>query len=204
MKVAQELRKLAQDFNVDFEQLDPILVDVLLDISWFGDSNPTSHPIIESLIVGNDLQSAFQTMSDETIWIGSVGVPLDRFTRRKDYMTQECTHKLCSCPTAVCSFSCCETPGEIFVQNSVLKDIPPAVGVEEKEDYTITYDVTYIQTGIVALAPSLNGIKNVNCGPGSVEITFTTPFESDNVVKQMFPDSAIHSGFSSLWRMQRV
>jgi len=79
---------------------------------------------------------------------------------------------------------------EIFVQNSVLLNVPPAQGTEEVDQYTLEYDVSFNEDGIVVLGKSFEIIDEVLCSSHQVDIFFPKPLAPGRL-SSMFPTSAI-------------
>ena len=79
---------------------------------------------------------------------------------------------------------------DIFVKNSVLLNVPPAQGTEEVDQYTVEYDVSYNEDGIVVLGKSFEIIDGVLCSSHTVDIFFSKPLAPGSL-SSMFPTSAI-------------
>lgn len=59
-----------------------------------------------------------------------------------------------------------------------------------EENYTVTFSVTYLETGLISLAASEDLIESVTCSHGNVDIEFKqTP--SADMLDSMFPESAL-------------
>ncbi|MDC0713150.1 pesticin C-terminus-like muramidase [Stigmatella sp. ncwal1] len=72
--------------SVDFDNLDPAIKDVAVDLIYRGDYTSSTRKEIQSHIVNNDLQGLYDVLSDESKMTGDWGVPQDRFERRRDYL----------------------------------------------------------------------------------------------------------------------
>eukprot|EP00980_Cylindrotheca_fusiformis_P000605 scaffold154_cov129-Cylindrotheca_fusiformis.AAC.22 len=78
-----------------------------------------------------------------------------------------------------------------FVRNTLVIDEPKLEGSEVEESYAVRYSITFLESGIVGLAGSLNVIERVTCSPGSVEIVFNNPIGSEASLAEMFPESSV-------------
>jgi hypothetical protein len=79
---------------------------------------------------------------------------------------------------------------DIFVANSVRLENDPEEGVEEQENSTVTYNVTYLETGLISLAASRDLIYFVECSHHHVGIQFKVTPSADQL-HRMFPESAL-------------
>ncbi|WP_225414543.1 pesticin C-terminus-like muramidase [Stigmatella hybrida] len=72
--------------SVDFDNLDPAIKDVAVDLLYRGDYKPSTRTEIQQHLVNNDLQGLHDLLADESKMTGDWGVPQDRFERRRDYL----------------------------------------------------------------------------------------------------------------------
>jgi uncharacterized protein (TIGR02594 family) len=89
---AEDVKRISNDDSaieaygtVDFKNLHPAIMDMLVDLRYRGDYHPRSRRWIQKFAVANDLKGMAAAMADKT-WQSSYGVPDDRFQRRKEYM----------------------------------------------------------------------------------------------------------------------
>lgn len=80
---------------------------------------------------------------------------------------------------------------DLFIEHSVLFDLEPEIGTEVEENYTIVYNLTYLETGLVGLAASVDLIESVTCSQdGAVDIRFIRAPDPDKL-DMMFPESGL-------------
>jgi hypothetical protein len=60
----------------------------VIDLRYRGDYTPTTRNKIQRAMVANNLKLFTQLMSDENYWRKTIGVPRDRFFRRKNYLVK--------------------------------------------------------------------------------------------------------------------
>ncbi len=70
------------EFEVNFDALNPIIKDILVDLRYRGDYTPATRVYVQPLAIANDLKGLAEVMADKTKW---ASVPADRFERRKKY-----------------------------------------------------------------------------------------------------------------------
>ena len=68
---------------VDWDNLSPYIKDVLVDLRYRGDYNPSSRKRIQTLVAKNDVQSFTEDLSTPDNW---TNVPKDRFNRRVAFL----------------------------------------------------------------------------------------------------------------------
>lgn len=68
-----------EDFEVDWENLDPRLRDIAVDLRYRGDYTPTTRRKVQPLLIANDVKGMRALMADRKYW---KNVPQDRFQRR--------------------------------------------------------------------------------------------------------------------------
>lgn len=68
---------------VDWDNLNPYIKEVLVDLRYRGDYNPTSRKRIQSLIAKNDVQAFTEDLSTPDNW---ANVPKDRFDHRVAFL----------------------------------------------------------------------------------------------------------------------
>lgn len=69
--------------EVDWENLDPKIKDILVDLRFRGDYTSNSRKLIQKHVADNDLQGFTEVLKDKDNWDR---VPEDRFQRRIDYL----------------------------------------------------------------------------------------------------------------------
>jgi len=74
------------DFQVDWETLDPRLRDLAIDLRFRGDYTPATRRRFQPLLIANDVDGMRKLMSDRKFW---KNVPDDRFQRRIDFLNDE-------------------------------------------------------------------------------------------------------------------
>jgi hypothetical protein len=67
----------------DWENLDPAILDIIVDMHFRGDYAGGARKKIQKYIVANDLEGFAKTMGDAANW---PNVPQDRFNRRKKFL----------------------------------------------------------------------------------------------------------------------
>ncbi len=70
-----------EDFEVDWDNLDPVLRDLVVDLRYRGDYTPATRKKVQPLLIDNDVEGMKKLMADRDFW---KGVPNDRFERRMD------------------------------------------------------------------------------------------------------------------------
>lgn len=69
----------------DWDKLNPAIVEILVDLRFRGDYNPTSRTFLQKYVSNNDLEGFVAAMKLASNWIN---VPADRFKRRNSYLTE--------------------------------------------------------------------------------------------------------------------
>ncbi|KFA93869.1 calcium-binding protein [Archangium violaceum] len=85
-RISNKPDTVAKYGSVDWDNLDPAIKDVAVDLIYRGDYTPATRKEIQPLMVANDLQGLRDLLADETRMTGDWGVPQDRFERRRDYL----------------------------------------------------------------------------------------------------------------------
>ncbi|HQC98557.1 MAG TPA: hypothetical protein PK306_22905 [Aquabacterium sp.] len=67
----------------EWAKLDPAIAEILVDLRFRGDYTPESRKFLQPLVVKNDLVGFAAAMKKAANW---VGVPLDRFKRRHEFL----------------------------------------------------------------------------------------------------------------------
>ncbi len=68
---------------VNWDELDPKIKDIMIDLRYRGDYTPSSRKRIQKLVADNDLVGFTKELTNPTNWIN---VPEDRFTRRSHFL----------------------------------------------------------------------------------------------------------------------
>lgn len=75
-----------------WNQIESLVRDILVDLRYRGDYTPLTRRLIQPCVVTQPVYQVdydlVQAMSDKDYWVGRIGVPLDRFRRRKHYLSQ--------------------------------------------------------------------------------------------------------------------
>ena len=74
---------------VDFEGLDPALLDLVVDLRYRGDYTRVTRQVVQPLLVANEVEGMARAMANRGLWLG---VPEDRFLRRKRWMENALLH----------------------------------------------------------------------------------------------------------------
>lgn len=85
-RISNKPDAVAKYGNVDWENLNPAIKDVAVDLRYRGDYTPATRREVQELIANNDLQGLYDVLSDEAKMTGEWRVPRDRFERRRDYL----------------------------------------------------------------------------------------------------------------------
>ena len=87
---AAEAKRIATKSDVeeaygktDWDKLNDAIRDVVVDLKYRGDYTPKTRKKIQAAIASNDLKRFTKLMSDRDYWLKQIGVPKDRFERRK-------------------------------------------------------------------------------------------------------------------------
>lgn len=71
----------------DWDALEPILRDIVIDLRYRGDYTPATRTHVQPILVANSRQRMQRLMQDEEYWRNRVNVPRDRFVRRRRYIS---------------------------------------------------------------------------------------------------------------------
>ncbi|WP_233166510.1 pesticin C-terminus-like muramidase [Archangium sp. Cb G35] len=86
MRIANGPSQLEAYGQVDWENLDPAILDLAVDLRFRGDYTPLTRKEVQPLIVNNDLQGLYDLFSNEDKMVNEWNVPRDRFEQRRDYL----------------------------------------------------------------------------------------------------------------------
>ncbi len=86
VRISSKPDAVAKYGSVDWDNLDPAIKDVAVDLIYRGDYTTATRKEVQPLIVANDLQGLHDLLADETKMTDEWGVPQDRFERRRDYL----------------------------------------------------------------------------------------------------------------------
>jgi len=78
----------------------------------------------------------------------------------------------------------------MFIQKSVMRNVPPDQGKEDIGSFNVDYNVAYNEDGVVVLSKSSDIIDGVVCSPRRVDVLFSKPLTKESL-SSMFPTSAI-------------
>lgn len=94
--IAADAKRLATKPDVqraygvtNWSRLDSTIKDVVVDLRYRGDYTPTTRRKIQRAIAANNLKLFTRLMSDENYWLKKIGVPKDRFLRRKNVLVKK-------------------------------------------------------------------------------------------------------------------
>jgi hypothetical protein len=83
-----------------------------------------------------------------------------------------------------------EMASSMFIQKSVMLNVPPDQGTEDIGSFNVDYNVTYNEDGVVVLSKSSDIIDGVVCSSRRVDVLFSKPLTKKSS-SSMFPTSAI-------------
>ena len=91
--IARDAKRLATKPDVErkygktkWEDLNTKIKEVVVDLRYRGDYIPTTRRKIQWSVAKDDLKTFTKLMSDRSYWVTTIGVPSDRFNRRKNYL----------------------------------------------------------------------------------------------------------------------
>jgi|TARA_B100000315_G_scaffold260871_1_gene326650 hypothetical protein len=73
--------------ETDWVALNSLNRDIAVDLRYRGDYTGATRERVQPILVENDLAALTILMSDRDYWVGSRSVPVDRFNRRRDYLS---------------------------------------------------------------------------------------------------------------------
>lgn len=82
-RIADSKSAVAQYGKVDWDKLNPVIADLVVDLRYRGDYTPATRKNVQPLIATNDLAGLLGVMSNQSLW---ASVPKDRFNRRVEYL----------------------------------------------------------------------------------------------------------------------
>ncbi len=88
-RISQLAGVVAAYGEVDFETLNPAILDLVVDLRYRGDYTRVTRQLVQPLMVANDVEGLTRLMADKGAWLG---VPEDRFQRRKKAMEAAFIH----------------------------------------------------------------------------------------------------------------
>jgi len=77
--------------NCDWDKLDTRIKQMLVDLKYRGDYTSTTRKKIQKLVVKNDFEKFKKEMTDSGYWVGTIGVPKERFKLRKEFLEKTST-----------------------------------------------------------------------------------------------------------------
>jgi len=69
----------------NWEELEPVIRDIVVDLCYRGDYTSATRNKVQPIIVANSSNRLKRLMADEGYWRNRIGVPKDRFERRRAY-----------------------------------------------------------------------------------------------------------------------
>jgi hypothetical protein len=85
-RICRKADVVAKYGATDWEQLNPTLKDVLVDLRYRGDYTGSTRQKLQGSVVRNDLGKFREILCNESYWVRSRRVPQDRFDRRKAFV----------------------------------------------------------------------------------------------------------------------
>ena len=70
----------------NWDGLEPVIRDIAVDLCYRGDYKSSTRSRVQPIIVANDVKGLKKLMADEEYWRHRIGVPKDRFERRRKYI----------------------------------------------------------------------------------------------------------------------
>ena len=86
LRICNKADVVAKYGSTDWANLDPLIRDVVVDLRYRGDYTGATRERVQPVMVAGDLEALKSLTEDESYWVGSRGVPRDRFRRRKKYL----------------------------------------------------------------------------------------------------------------------
>ena len=85
LRLCNKADVVAKYGKTDWENLDPRLRDIVIDLRYRGDYHPRSRQEVQPILVANDVAAMAELMGRKSYW-ERFGVPRDRYQRRRDYL----------------------------------------------------------------------------------------------------------------------
>jgi LysM repeat protein len=85
IRICEKHDVVAKYGATDWQQLDPTVRDIAIDLRYRGDYTPATRRKVQKLLVANSRSRLKRLMADEAYWLAVCNVPKDRFERRRDY-----------------------------------------------------------------------------------------------------------------------
>lgn len=77
--------------SCDWDKLDTRIKQMLVDLKYRGDYTSTTRKKIQKYVSKNDFDKFKKEMTDSGYWVGTVGVPKERFKLRKEFLEKTST-----------------------------------------------------------------------------------------------------------------
>ncbi len=87
LRICRKADVVAKYGQTDWSDLDPLIRDIVVDLRYRGDYTGATRERVQPTLVANDIAALTALMADKEYWVGSRGVPNDRFKRRRDYLS---------------------------------------------------------------------------------------------------------------------
>jgi hypothetical protein len=86
LRICTKADVVAKYGATDWEELDPLLRDMAIDLRYRGDYTPATRTRVQPVLVANSLPRMRRLMAEEQYWRGRCNVPRNRFERRRRYL----------------------------------------------------------------------------------------------------------------------
>jgi hypothetical protein len=87
LRICTKADVVAKYGATDWDNLDPILRDIVIDLRYRGDYTPASRNLVQPILVANSRRRMESLMANEEYWRDRFNVPRDRFERRRKYIS---------------------------------------------------------------------------------------------------------------------
>lgn len=84
--VIEQYAPPSSDGDALWEGIDRKIKELMVDLRYRGDYTPKTRGKIQSLCYTNSFSELKKIIQDRNFWVSTIGVPLDRFKRRSDYV----------------------------------------------------------------------------------------------------------------------
>lgn len=87
LRICSKADVVAKYGATDWDALDPILRDIVVDLRYRGDYTAATRSHVQPILVANSRRRMQRLMEDAQYWRERVNVPRDRFERRRRYIS---------------------------------------------------------------------------------------------------------------------
>ncbi|MFT4654757.1 MAG: hypothetical protein ACI82S_002415 [Patiriisocius sp.] len=85
IRICNKADVVAKYGKTHWAELDPVIRDIAIDLRYRGDYKPATRKQFQPIMVENNRSGLNKLMADEYYWLTDIGVPENRFARRKNY-----------------------------------------------------------------------------------------------------------------------